>query len=163
MAADVHNTVNSYTDRSRMRTKICHQRKLELFPPGDLLEFFAIAFYRRLLQTRSSNQFVIISTDRYNKVTPAIRTMKIMSTEVANFFFNPWVIPYVIPDIISSDNEQRFQAHLYLHVYILKSQKLANTAYRPQTNGQVKRYNWTLVSQHRLYVANNQHDQDPYV
>ena len=60
-----------------------------------------------------------------------------------------------------SDNGGEFTSRVFLAVFkILSVESFFTTAYHPQTNGQVERFNRTLVSTLRHYLADIQRDWD---
>lgn len=139
MAADIYNTVRLCIDCVRTGTKSRHQHKFELFPPSGSLEFVAVDLFGPLTRARSGKQFVIINTNSYSKLTRAIVTAKITTTQVANIFLNHWVIPYGIPETVLPDNGQRFvsKAFTSMRAY-LGVKKVSAPAYHPLANGKVE-------------------------
>lgn len=133
-------------------------------PALGLLEFIAIEVLRPLPRTTSGNQYAIVITDRYSKVTRAIPTSKTASTHAANIFFEHWVIPYGIPKYLLTDNGPQFTSKFFAMICSLLGVKhLTTTAYHPQTKGQVEHYNKTIVTRLRHYVAEHQRDWDTLV
>lgn len=103
-------------------------------------------------------------TDWYAELTRAIQTTKIAPAQVANIFFNDWIVPYGIPDTVLSDNGQRFICKLFTTVpSYLVTTKPTTTAFYPQTNGHAEKYNKTTVSRLRLYVTDNKNSWDIFV
>ena len=83
---------------------------------------------------------------------------------VARTFFNDWVGPYGPPSFLLTDNGPQFVAKFFAAICLLLGVKQHTiTAYHPQTNGQVERYNKTLVSRLRHYVADHQRNWDEFV
>lgn len=85
-AADVHCTVKSYTDCPRMETKFSHQLRVELFPASGSLDVISIDILGLLSRTRSGNQFLVIITHRYSKLTKVISITKVTWAQVPNIF-----------------------------------------------------------------------------
>ena len=67
------------------------------------------------------------------------------------------------PNRIVSDNGPQFVARLFQNVCRLLGMKtVPTTAFHPQTNGQVERYNRSLLAMLRHYVGEHQDDWDKY-
>lgn len=64
------------------------KRQLQLFLTFSLLEFVAANILDSLPPTATRNHCIIILADRYSKLTKAIPTDKIASTQLANTLFN---------------------------------------------------------------------------
>lgn len=110
-----------------------------------------------IFKNQTGNQFVEIITDRYIKLTGAIPTTKITSTQVAHIFLHESGMPYGILDVIMSYNGQQFLSKFFTSLCsCLGAKKLTATAFNPQTNGQVESYGKKLMTCLRLYIANNQ-------
>jgi transposase InsO family protein len=74
-----------------------------------------------------------------------------------------WVFSYVPPRYLLTDNGAQFAAKFFLPVCReLGSEKVFTTAYHPQTNGQVERFNRTIVNSLRGYVSSRQSDWDKF-
>jgi hypothetical protein len=67
------------------------------------------------------------------------------------------------PALLLTDNGTQFNSKVFLSVCReLGIAKIFKTAYHPQTNGQVKRFNRTIVNSLRGYVKRRQNDWDEY-
>ena len=78
-------------------------------------------------------------------------------------FCTHWVFKYGPPRTLLSDNGPQFASKFFQAVCLqLGTKNVFTTAYHPQTNGQVERYNRTLLSMLRNYVNDNQDDWDVY-
>ena len=102
-------------------------------------------------------------TDRFSKLTRTSPLRTITSTSVARAFCNDWVFAYGPPALVLTDRGQQFASKFFLAVCaILGIQKLFTTAYHPRANGQVERYNRTLLNSLRNFVAENQKNWDDF-
>jgi transposase InsO family protein len=82
---------------------------------------------------------------------------------VAEAFCDHWVFVYGPPVSLLTDNGPQFAAKFFQAACAeLSIKKVFTTAYHPQTNGQVERYNRTLVEALRAYVSRRQDDWDEY-
>lgn len=68
---------------------------------------------------------------------------------------------YGPPDVILTDQGPQFMSQLFHSVCrTLGIEPRATTPYHPQTNGQVERYNRTIVKQLRHYVQDDERTWD---
>jgi hypothetical protein len=101
--------------------------------------------------------------DRFSKLTRTIPLRTTSAFVVAKAFCDHWVFVYGPPRYILTDNGSQFTAKFFLAVCReLGIDKVFTTAYHPQTNGQVERFNRTIVNSLRGYVAERQKDWDEY-
>jgi transposase InsO family protein len=82
---------------------------------------------------------------------------------VAHAFCEQWVYVYGAPVTLLTGNGPQFTAKYFQAVCAeLGVKKVFTTAYHPQTNGQVERYNRTILAALRGYVARRQDDWDEF-
>jgi transposase InsO family protein len=82
---------------------------------------------------------------------------------VARAFCDQWAYVFEPPVSILTDNGTQFTAKVFQAVCAeLGIHKVFTTAYHPQTNCQVERYNRTILASLRGYVAARQDDWDDY-
>jgi len=74
------------------------------------------------------------------------------------------VAAYGIPDSVLTDNGPQFASVYYKGILgLLGIASNYTSRYHPQTNGQVERYNRTLVRQLRCYIAEHQKEWDRHM
>jgi hypothetical protein len=82
---------------------------------------------------------------------------------VAQAFCDHWVSVYGPPVSLLTDNGPQFAVKFFQDACAeLGIKTVFTTAYHPQTNGQVERYNRTLVEALLAYVSRRQDDWDEY-
>jgi len=75
---------------------------------------------------------------------------------VASAIIDAWVPAYGPPDRILSYQGHQFMSNFVIAVMkMLGIETVRTTAYHPQTNGQVERYNRTMATHLRHYVADD--------
>jgi hypothetical protein len=90
-----------------------------------------------------------------------VRTVTALS--VARAFVDQWVYVYGPLVCLLTDNGPQFTAKFFQAACAeLWMSKVFTTACHPQTNGQVERYNRTILAALRAYVAKRQDDLDEY-
>lgn len=164
MASDVANTVRNCTVCAKNRIS---ERKrtsfLKLFPASEPLEYVAVDILGPLPKTEHGNRFLLVMTDRFSKLTRTVPLRSISAFTVAKAFCDQWVFVYGAPRYVLTDNGTQFTAKFFLAVCReLGIGKVFTTAYHPQTNGQVERFNRTIVNSLRGYVSQYQNNWDEF-
>ncbi|CAF4669082.1 unnamed protein product [Rotaria sp. Silwood1] len=117
-------------------------------PPEGPLALIGIDFCGPLPRTPRENQYVLVITDYFTRHITAIALPNCTAETTARALFDDFFCKFGIPSIILSDRGTHFQNKLmenlqkligYNHIY--------STAYHPQTNGVVERFNATFVAQ----------------
>ena len=100
-----------------------------------------------LPKTEHGNRFLLVITDRFSKLTRTVPLRTITALVVAKAFCDAWVFSYGPPHYLLTDNGTQFNAKFFLAVCReLGIAKIFTTAYHPQTNGQVERFNRTIIN-----------------
>ena len=102
------------------------------------------AVLSKLLKTARGNQYLLVISDRFTKLTKTVPLKGVSAAEVAKAFVDHWVFNYGAPKELLADNGKCFTARFFQDVCrILNVHNLFTTTYYPQANGQVERYNRT--------------------
>ena len=148
------------------RNRISEKRRtnpLKLFPAQGPLESVAMDILGPLPRTKHGNRFLLVIADRFSKVTKTVPLRTVTALSVARAFCDHWAYVYGPPVSLLTDNGPQFTAKFFQAVCTeLGIKKVFTTAYHPQTNGQVERYNRTILASLRGYVAARQDDWDDY-
>lgn len=86
MATDVHAAVGDSRFCAQNRTDGKRRRQLKLFFPEGLPEYIATDILGPLQETREGNQFIVVVTEPFTKVTTAIPRTETNATKVALIF-----------------------------------------------------------------------------
>jgi transposase InsO family protein len=114
-----------------------------------------------LPRTKHRNLFLMVISDRYSKVTKTVLLRIVTALSVALAFCDHWAYVYGQPVSLLTDNGPQFTAKAFQPVCSeLGIPKIFTTAYHPQTNGQVERYNRNILASLRGYVSKRQDDWD---
>ena len=164
MYKEVEETVRHCTVCSKNRvTERKRTSFLKLFPASEPLDFVAMDILGPLPKTEHGNRFLLVISDRFSKLTRTVPLRTITALGVAKAFCDAWVFSYGPPRYLLTDNGTQFNAKFFLAVCReLGIAKIFTTAYHPQTNGQVERFNRTIINSLRGYVERRQNDWDEY-
>jgi hypothetical protein len=130
---------------------------LKLFSPSQPLEFISLDILGPLLVTKSGNKYLVVFGDRYSKAMRVVAVPNITTETLAR----DWVAVNGIPLLLLIDNGTQFISKFFQTVCRLLGVKLLfNTAYHPSTNGQVERFNQTVLKSATNFVSEHQDDWD---
>lgn len=119
---------------------------------------------RALTRSTQNNQYVILTANRYTKLTTPIAVGSKTATHVTKKFFDLWIIPYGKHTHDLTNNGVRITSKLFAMLCTrLRVKQLTVTAYHTQDNAHIERYNRMIVTRRRHYVAENQRDRDGLV
>ena len=137
--------------------------QLQLFQATERLTSVCIDIFGEFIRTPRRNEYVLVITDSFTKLTKTRLMKGISNAEVARCFVNEWIFNYGRPTKFISDNGGCFKSKFFLDVCrILSIKNNFTTTYHLQTNGQVERYNRTILAALRTYVADHPKDWDLY-
>jgi transposase InsO family protein len=164
IAEDVYETVRQCDLCARNR--ISEKRKtnpLKLFPSNGPLESVSMDILRPLPRTKHGNRFLLMISDRDSYVTKTVPLRTVTALSVARTFCDHWAYVYGPPVSLLTYNGTQFTAKVFQGLCTeLGIRKIFTTTYHPQTNGQVERYNRTILASLRRYVSKRQDDWDDF-
>jgi len=132
---------------------------MKLFAADEPFSGLAMDLLGPLPTSKGGHKHVLVICDRFTKLTRAIPLREATALTVASAFIDAWVAAYGIPDSVLTDTGPQFASVYYQGILgLLGIASNYTSPYHPQTNGQVERYNLTLVRQLRCYVAEHQSD-----
>ncbi len=140
---------------------------LQQEPVGSPMERVAIDILALPVETDNGNNCVVVITDYFSKWTEAIALPDHQAMTVADVLVTEVFLRFGVPRIIHSDQGREFESDLFKGICaLLEVQKTRTTPYRPQSDGQVERFNRTLIAMLSKLCSENQKDWDdhlPYV
>jgi transposase InsO family protein len=114
--------------------------------------------------TTRGNKNLLIIADRFSKVTRAAPLSNITVATVATAFFNEWITVYGVPLLLLSENGSEFASRFFQGVCAsLGVKQLFTSTHHPQCNGQVERFDSTILRKLAHYVSASQEDWDDHV
>jgi len=157
MVTDIHTTIIKCTTCAQNRLALRrHTTPLTLLPDTEPLTELSVDIFGPIPASKKGNRFILVITDRFAKLTKCVALRRITAMSVASAIIDAWVSAYGPPDRILSDQGPQFMSNFFIAVIkILGIETVRTTAYHPQTNGQVERYNRTMATQLRHNVADD--------
>ena len=102
--------------------------------------------YLSLERTKGSHENILVITDHYSRYAQAIPTRNQTSKTTAWVLFDNFIVHYGFPARIHSDQGQNFESHLIKELcQSARVEKSRTTPYHPKGNGQVIRFDKTLL------------------
>lgn len=116
-----------------------------------------------LIETKSSNKYLIVLTDCFTKWASTYAVPRATATAVADAILD-WISQFGVMQILHSDQGTQFESAVVTELCqkfgILKTR---TTSYYPASDGQVERFNRTLIDMLSKYVAQNQRSWDEHL
>ena len=117
--------------------------------------------------TYNSNKYIIVFSDYLTRWPEVVAVNNADAKTTAKAFVEEIVCRHGAPRVLLSDNGKNFRSNLMKEICkITNTKKTFTTAYHPETDGLVERFNGTLTSMLSMYVSGHQRDLDtflPYV
>lgn len=164
MAADIIQTVRTCQHCAKNRIRLIKRSNpMKLFPATEPLESVAMDLLGPLPKTKKGNQYILVITDRFTKLTQIVPLRTITAEAVAAAFVIHWVFKYGTPKQTLTDNGSQFASKFMQETcQVLGVSNTFTSTYHPQTNGQAERFNRTLTAMLRCYVDENPTTWDVY-
>lgn len=137
---------------------------LSQYHAGVPLERVHIDFMGPLPETHKGNTNILVMVDQFTKLVEIIPLLSQTAEETARAMVDQVFTRIGCPLTIHGDQGRNFESSLFksicedFHVH-----KTRTTPYRPSANGQVERFNRTVMDAVRCFVSNSQTDWDEYL
>ena len=125
------------------------------------MERVHLDFLGPLPKTPSGNEHVLMMVDQFTKwvecIPLASQTAEVTAKAAVDHFFSRFGYPFQV----FSDQGRNFESRLFTSLCeALEIHKTRTTSYRPSSNGQVERFNRTLMDAVRCYIGDSQDKWD---
>ena len=137
---------------------------MQSFKDSSAMTHIHVDYLGPLPLTRKGNQHVIIFVDILTKWVEARAVPDNTAVTTAKAFYDLIITRHGFPETLLSDRGTNFLSKLTREVCkLLNVHKVNTTAYRPCCNGQVERFNSTLVNSLTKYAHDRQDRWDEYL
>jgi len=136
-------------------------------PTGAPFERIAVDILDTRKLTPRKFQYVLVVSDYFSKYTDAFPLRRHTAHIVADTLMRRWIAYHGVPKQLHSDQGSEFEGHLVRALSkLLGFAKIKTSPYRPQSDGQVERFNRSLLNMLSAFVSDRGNDWDehlPYV
>ncbi len=134
------------------------------FPTGAPFDRIAMDILDTHKVTSRRNRYVLVISDYFTKYTDAIPLRRHTAKNVANALMSNWIAYHGVPSEILSDQGREFEGELFRRLSrLLQFKKIRTSPYHPQTDGQVERFNRTLLGMLSAFVSDSGKNWDLYL
>ena len=138
-----------------------HMPVYSLSGPFSLLVVDAVG---PLPPTANGDRYILVFVDYFTRWVEAFPVANLDTQSFVKCLMDGIVSRFGVPEQLLSDRGTNFVSNLAQSFYdTLGIRKLTSTAYHPQTQGLVERFNATLISMLKTYVNEQQTDWDVYL
>ena len=131
---------------------------LHSVPSGYPMHKVAMDILGPLPKSKSGNKYILVISDYFSKWTEAYPLPNQEALTVAQKLVDQWICRFSVPEQLHSDQGRQFESELIAEVCrLLKINKSRTTAYHPQSDGQVERFNRTLLNMLATVVKDHPH------
>ena len=114
--------------------------------------------------THCGSRYIVVFSDYYTRWPEAFALPSCEAHRIASFLINEIMIRHSAPRTLLSDRGRNFLSALVKETCkMMNTSKLNTTAYHPQTDGLVERFNGTLAQTLSMFVSSNQKDWDQHL
>lgn len=141
--------------------------ELQSIPVGDPWDLIGMDILGPLPESKNKKKYILVVCDYLTKWTEAFALPNQKSETIAKILIEEIFCRHGVPNKIMTDRGNAFLSDLMKEIWkIFEVKKINTSAYHPQTDGLVERFNRTLAKMLAAYVEKNQKDWDehlPYV
>ena len=165
MASEVHLWVAECAVCNQQRSSSASSRApMDSITVSQPMELWAMDIVGPLPVTAQGHQYILVMSDHFTKWIEAVPLANQKAETVARAFVENVVARHGVPVKLLTDQGSNFELELMKEVFrILGVHKLQTSAYHPQTDGQVERFNRTLKTIISSYVNSNHNDWDRHL
>ena len=149
---------------------ICNSRKaplgrarapLEISLAQRPLQRVAMDILGPLPETPRGNRYILVIGDYFTKWKETFPLKDTEALTIARVFVNQFVCRFGVPDSVHTDQGKNFEAKIIKEICtLLDIKKTRTTAYHPQSDGLVERFNRTLLGMLSMAVREDEQGWD---
>ena len=150
----------------------CRNKSPNMLTPGKMtpivvskpFEIVGVDVCGPITKTNAGNKYIVVFSDYFTKWVEAFAVPDQQSSTIAKLLINQIITRHGAPEKLLSDQGKPFLSKLIKSIYSdLGIKKIQTTAYHPQTDGIVERFNRTMIKMLNNYVSEHQKDWDLYL
>ena len=131
------------------------------YQAGAPMERVHLDFLGLLPKTKRGNEYVLMMVDQFTKWVECIPLPNQTAEETARAAIDNFFSRLGFPFQVYADQGRNFESRLFKELCkALQIHKARTTPYRPSSNGQVERYNRTLMDAVRCFIGKKQDQWD---
>ena len=137
---------------------------LKKYSVGLPLERVGLDILGPLPESSLGNKYILVVSDYFTKWVEAYPMPNQETVTIANVLVNEFISRFGVPLLLHSDQGSQFESSLFQELCLLLDiDKTRTTAYHPQSDGLVERFNLTLENMLSKYIASDQRDWDSHL
>ncbi len=138
--------------------------KLQNYQAGAPMDRIHIDILGPFPVSSSGNKYVLIIIDQFTRWVEAFPVPDQGAETTAKTLVYEFISRFGAPLELHTDQDRNFESSLFRNVCsLLQITKTRTTPYHPASNGQVERFNRTLLQMIRCYVNQNQKNWDEHL
>jgi hypothetical protein len=134
---------------------------LQLYQVGSPMERVAVDIAGPLTMTTSGNRYICVAMDYFTKWPEAYAIPNQEATTIASILVDQFFSRFGMPNELHSDQGRNFESAVFKGCCeLLGIHKTRTTPMRPQSDGMVEKFNWTLGQELAKYCTEGQTEWD---
>ena len=127
------------------------------------MERIAMDILGPLPTSDNGNKYILVVSDYFTRWVEAYSIADQKNQTIADVLTKEFICRFGVPLMIHTDQGRNFESKLMAEVCeLLDIKKTRTTAYHPQSDGMVERFNQTLEAQLSKFADHNQRDLDQH-
>jgi transposase InsO family protein len=141
-----------------------NQSPIQVVKSGVPMERIATDILGELPETENGNTYILVVSDYFNKRTEAFPMRNMEAETVASIIVEEVIARFGGPQVIHTNQGKQYESRLFQEMCkVLHITKSRTTAYHPQSDRMVERFNGTLKTMLSVYFPENHGDWDKYL
>jgi hypothetical protein len=138
--------------------------KMQQYIVGEPMERVALDIMGPLPQSIKGNKYILVVADYFTRWTEAYAMPDQEAITVTKFFLEEFICRFGVPRQVHTDQGRQFESKVFQGLCTrLGIDKTRTSAYHPQSDGLVERFNRTLEDVLSKYVSPTQRDWDEHL
>ena len=165
MFSDIQHWIRSCADCSMRKTpRNRHKAPLMPIPVEGAFDRLAVDCLGPLPTSAQGNRYVVVFCDAFTRWSEAFPVPSIDAPTIARLLVDEILCRHGAPRTLLSDRGSNFLSVLIKEVCkLINTRKINTSAYHPQSEGMVERFNNTLAESISMFVSSNQKDWDLFI